>query len=406
MTDQRLAGLSHQELWNLAHGGDPAAATTSQANFSRTAQVLENIAKTLNAPLGELGLGWQGQAADAARGGIGQHAQWAEAAAGRANTAAGQAGQQAASARTVIAEMPPPPSGPPAAGANWAQVEEAQANARLRALELMRGHADECARTRPTDTFTRPPTAGTSAGAATTGVGRSTGRAGAAGVEHAPSTNPAAAERGAPSASAGGARMVSRAGLTEAPGTGGVARGAPSTGTGTGTRPASVEPYQPGRGGQVPAGSPGFGAAGAVGAQPGRVARFRELPGGQGWPGAPGAGGPGRSERVAPVPGTPRQGSGAGTGSAGPAALGRRGGAGLRPRGGPPTNPAGQAGADNGGPHGPAQPGIDPSMMPPMLGGAGFHDTEREQHERLGYLLDEHDIFGENGGVVPPVIGS
>ncbi|MDT7682312.1 MAG: hypothetical protein QOG57_2622, partial [Pseudonocardiales bacterium] len=95
MTDQRLAGLSHQELWNLAHGGDPAAATTSQANFSRTAQVLENIAKTLNAPLGELGLGWQGQAADAARGGIGQHAQWAEAAAGRANTAAGQAGQQA-----------------------------------------------------------------------------------------------------------------------------------------------------------------------------------------------------------------------------------------------------------------------------------------------------------------------
>jgi hypothetical protein len=185
-----------------------------------------------------------------------------------------------------------------------------------------------------------------------------------------------------------------------------VARGAPSAGTGTGTRPASVEPYQPGRGGQVRADSPGFGATGAVGSQPGRAARFRQLPGGQGWLGAPGAGGPGRSERVAPVPATPGQGSGAGTGSAGPAALAQRGGAGLRPRGGPPTNPAGQAGADNAGRHGPAQPGIDPSMMPPMLGGAGFRDTEREQHERLDYLLDEHDIFGENGWVVPPVIGS
>jgi hypothetical protein len=402
MTDQRLAGLSHQELWNLAHGGDPAAATTSQANFSRTAQVLENIARTLNAPLTEFGLGWQGQAADAARGGIGQHAQWAEAAAGRANTAAGQAGQQAASARTVIAEMPPPPSGPPAAGPNWAQVEEAQANARLRALELMRGHADECARTRPTDTFTRPPTAGTAA--AGTGVGRSTGRAGAASVEHAPSTNPAAAERGVPPTGGGGARTVSRAGLAEAPGTGGVPRGAPEVGTGT--RPASVEPYLPGRGGQAHGGSPGFGAAGTVGSQPGRAARFRELPGGQGWLGAPGAGGPRRAGRVAPVPGTPRQGSGPGTGSEGPAALGQRGGAGLRPRGGPPTNPAGQAGADNAGPHGPAQPGTDPSMMPPLLGGAGFHDEEREQHERLDYLLDEHDIFGENGLVVPPVIGS
>jgi hypothetical protein len=306
----------------------------------------------------------------------------------------------------VIAEMPPPPSGPPAAGANWAQAEEAQANARLRALELMRGHADECTRTRPTDTFTRPPTAGSSAGAANTGVARPTGRAGAAGAEHAPATNPAAARGGVPPANAAGARTVSRAGLAEPPGTGGVARGAPSAGTGTGTRPASVEPYQPGRGGQVRADSPGFGATGAVGSQPGRAAGFREPPSEQGWLGTPGAGGPDRTERAAPVPATARQGSGAGTRSEGAAALAQRGGAGLRPRGGPPTNPAGPAGADNGGPHGSAQPGIDPSMMPPMLGGAGFHDTEHEQHERLDYLLDEHDIFGENGWVVPPVIGS
>jgi hypothetical protein len=413
MTDQRLAGLSHQELWNLAHGGDPAAATTSQVSFARTAQVLESISKTLNAPLGELGPGWQGQAADAARGGIGQHARWAEAAAGRADTAAGQAGQQAASARTVIAEMPPPPSGPPAAGANWAQVEEAQANARQRALELMRGHAEECARTRPTETFTRPPTAGTTTGTAGTGVGRTTGRAGAAAVERAPSTNPTAAGRGVPGSAGGGGRTVSRAGLAEAPRSAGVTRGPAAAGTGT--RPASVEPYEPGPGGQLRGGSPGFGAA-AVGSEPGQVAGFRGPRGGQLWSGAPGGGGPGRSERVAPVSEAVRAGPGPGAVLEGPTSLDQRSGKGqrprggseLRPRGGPTTNPAGGGAGthDSTATHGPAQPGIDPSMMPPLLGGAGLRDTEREQHDRLDYLLDEHDIFAENEWVAPPVIGS
>src|SRR5882757_1003175 len=239
MTDQRLAGLSHQELWNMAHGGNPAAASTSQAGLAKAARVLENISRTLSAALNEFGLGWHGQAANAARAGIGQHAGWAEAAAARASTAANQAGQQAASARMVIAEMPPPPA-PPAAGANWANAEEASANARLRAVELMQGHATECARTRPSAAFGRPPAAGSTvgtvaaaAGSAAGGGARSVGRA----VPDVTATNPAAAERLTPPGG-GASRALRWAGLSEPP------TGVPAGRTpgGTGTRPAAARP--------------------------------------------------------------------------------------------------------------------------------------------------------------------
>ncbi|HEX4252166.1 MAG TPA: hypothetical protein VH008_30190 [Pseudonocardia sp.] len=407
MTDQRLAGLSHQELWNLAHGGDPAAASTSQANLSKAAQVLENISHTLNAPLAGLGQGWQGRAADAAHGGIGQHAQWAEAAAGRANTAAGQAGQQAASARTVIAEMPPPPSGQPAAGANWAQTEQAQANARQRALELMEQHATECTQTRPTGTFNRPPASGTH-GAATGATGGRPTRAGAQGsVRRAPSTNPAAAERGVPGSAGGAGRTVSRAGLEEAPraaGTGAAPR-EPLVAR-TGTRPAAAEPYRPS---ELRPGAPGLGAAGAMEAAPGRVSGFRAVPGGQSWSAVPGGTAVARTERVAEVPRTLLERPGPGGTPDGPAARAsgsEQGRPGLRARGEAEGRQGGQTGGDGAGPGGRGQPGTDAAMLPPVLGGAGYAEQERDQHQRLDYLLDETDVFADNDWVAPPVIGS
>jgi len=49
-------------------------------------------------------------------------------------------------------------------------------------------------------------------------------------------------------------------------------------------------------------------------------------------------------------------------------------------------------------------------MLPPVLGAgigtAGFADRERDQHQRLDYLLDETDVFADNEWVAPPVIGS
>jgi hypothetical protein len=45
-------------------------------------------------------------------------------------------------------------------------------------------------------------------------------------------------------------------------------------------------------------------------------------------------------------------------------------------------------------------------MLPLPPGGLGFAESELDRHRRLDYLLDEDDVFGENGWVAPPVIGS
>jgi len=404
MTDQRLAGLSHHELWSMAHGGNPAAASSSQANLARAARVLENISRTLSAPLNEFGLGWRGLAADATRAGIAQHVGWAEMAAARASTAANQAGQQAASARTVIAEMPPPTPAPPAGAANWAKAEEASTNARLRAVELLQGHATECAQTRPSAAFGRPPAAGsgtigaTSATVAGAGSGaRTAGR----GVPNVPATNPAA-ERVAPSSS-GVSRAVRWAGLAEP--AMGIAAG-PSAG-GTGTRPAAVRPGRSGPVGTVP----GFAPAGVVESEPGRVARFPVPPVGESWPGAKaGVLGAARGRHASP-PHTlsPRPDRGRDD----LAARGQPGGDGrLAPRGTRELvvpGPLGPEPAASRGPthpsSGPAHAGVDPSMLPLLPGGLGVAES-RGRHRRLDYLLDEDDVFGENEWVTPPVIGS
>jgi len=45
-------------------------------------------------------------------------------------------------------------------------------------------------------------------------------------------------------------------------------------------------------------------------------------------------------------------------------------------------------------------------MLPPVLGASTYADPERDQHQRLDYLLDETDVFADNEWVAPPVIGS
>lgn len=444
MTEQRLAGLSHQELWNLAHGGDPAASTTSQASFSRVAQALGNVSNTLRGPLAEFGLGWQGQAANAAHAGIAQHAQWAETAAARATLAGNQAMRQAASAALVIAEMPPPPTapvgpagtpgglahpvGPGPTGANWGREEEARVNARQRALELMQGHAAECQRNRPTTGFAPPASAGVAAAAARAGA--SAGRGVPAGPPRASDAS-RAVPGGSPSVGAGAstgrtAGGTGRAGsVTRAGATGDRSAGVPST------RPASVTPY-PGAGSAdavvpegvsapvgpagaergdraaPPSGSVvlpprGGSAEGTPATRPGRtgggstsgpdLADPRSQ--GRGW--APGAGAVEASQIGGPQPGASQIG--------GPQlGAGQLGGGGTAER----ADPSGRSGAV--GATGPA------TMVPPMLGGAALSGAglgggglgdEGTDHRRPDYLLEESELFTDyDEWVAPPVIGS
>jgi hypothetical protein len=435
MADQRLAGLSHQELYAMAHGGQPGAASTSQASLAKAAQVLENVSRTLDEPLSQLGMGWQGRAAEAARGGIGQHAQWAQQAATQVGSIAEKAGAQFTSATKVIAEMPPPPSAP-AAGANLAAAEDQAANLRQRALELMQGHAQECTQTRPTEVIARAPTAGTAAAAAGPEATRTGGRGG---VRAAP-----AVEGGGPAggiADGGGpGRTVSRAGLAESAGA--RADAGRSAASGAGTRPASAEPYRPGQGGTA-RGAAGVEPLGTVGARGERGGPARgPIPEGS-WTVTPGAGAARgeRSPRMRPVdpaavsepyasgprgsrpgqrPGVPRGEREerdrrrtprplAPRGEV-PHPLSSRGGPAPGGPGGPGTQGAaydpGGAGTDPASARGPGHPGADATVMPPMVGGLGYPDSDPGQHERLDYLLDEHDMFDENGWVAPPVIGS
>jgi hypothetical protein len=400
-TDQRLAGLSHQELWGLAHGGDPAAASTSQINLSKAGQMLEDIARTLDAPLAEFGLGWRGQAADAARGGIDQHARWAESAAARVHAAAAQAERQAASARTVIAQMPPPAEPPASDAADWAGAEEVRANARLRALELMERHAAECAATQPTGTFPAPSLAG-SGGAPAAGA---SGRAPARGTANRPATTrpltdtPVGPARPAvrPGRGAPGARL--------GVGSPGARLDAGPPGVDIGTRPAAVPPSGSARGGSVGPGGP---------ADPGLApARAR------------------RSALDSSATEPPRSATPAGrlaeSVSASPASLdraapsapgGERAAAPARRRGAEPTGPAelaprGTADGSQPAPGrddtGAARPvghdhGGDALVVPPMPT-VGPIDPGSDRYRRLDYLLDEIDVFTEDGWVVPPVIG-
>lgn len=43
--------------------------------------------------------------------------------------------------------------------------------------------------------------------------------------------------------------------------------------------------------------------------------------------------------------------------------------------------------------------------MPPMLGGAGLFGDDPRYHSP-GFLLDDSDLFTDDGWVAPPVIGS
>lgn len=416
MSDQRLAGMSLEELYQMAHGGQPEAAAASQHGFTSISATLRKVSQTINEPLSGFGMGWDGQASQAAQAGISQHVQWAEQAAGRASTAAGQAGQYYTSAKNVIANMPDPASVPGASGGaaeatDLAAVEQAQANAKQRAIELMQGHADVCQQAAPKTGFAPPPTAGAAGGVARAAAvtekapgGRSVARA----------TAPGGAADAAPAAESGGATTT--AGAVEQPSP--ASRAGATVTAGAEGGPGSLGGYRPGVVGEmVPAGT-GFLPVGSGRTRGGRVLSSQGAATGTADAGRY-AGAERARRRVAPVSevsqALPPAGAGAMSREAGQHPV-RRAAQRPLPRGdGHPldghradlgTAPAGVPGPESAGHpvYGHHSAGLPGGMMPPMMGGAGTTDSE-QQHQAPDYLLDDIDLFDGNSWVTPPVIG-
>jgi hypothetical protein len=260
--------MSLEELSQMAHGGQPEAAAASQRGFTSISATLRQVSRTINEPLSVFGMGWDGQASQAAQAGISQHSRWAEQAAARASTTAGQAGQYYTSAKNVIANMPDPASAPGASGGaagatDLAAVEQAKANAKQRAIELMQGHADVCQQAAPKTGFAPPPTEGAVGGVARAAVNknarncRSVARA----------TPPGGAAEAAPAPESSGATTT--AGAVQQPSPAG--RAGAAVAAGTEGELGSVRGYQPGAVGEtVPAGA-GFLPAGTGRTRGGRI---------------------------------------------------------------------------------------------------------------------------------------
>ncbi len=429
MADPRFGGFSHAELYAMAHGGDPSAAERAHTSWARTAQTLDGVHNTLKSSISELGLGWQGKAADAARVGIGQHEEWARTAGAQSAALGESAAREAASARNVIAQMPPPAPAPTggaagtAGGANWAQAEQVAENGRLRAVELMNGHAAASAQAKPTGNFAQPPTAG--AGGAAVGAPGTRGPAG-----RTPARGPRVNRGGA-------APGAGRGAGTGRVGTAGTGRPAEVAGRGRGAAAARGGPAEVraagagevrgpgGRGGVGPVEDTGAPARGGgmgvpMGPNGGRRRTYR--------PGRPGTWAEQPEPPIGAVRGEPaasRTRYDRPPPRSTPPPLAERGGP-LTPRGvtgplGPDGSALVQAGQSTG-PSGPDGGAHDPTRHggtgdagaggTPMMGGggmgAGWHDGGHgATHQRLGYLLEEDEIFtDEEGTVVPPVIGA
>lgn len=423
MSSPGAGGSEHERLWRESRQGDPAAATNSQAGYQRTAVALNKISETIQAPLKEFGLAWEGAAAGAANRGIGQHGQWAGEAAARSTAEGAKAGEYARSAQDVKHKMPPyPPQLSPSAqekgvmGGNWALAEEERMNALQRARQLMADHVGTCQSVRPSPGFAGPapgvrgappPPGGRSGGPGTrAGSPVAPGGAGSPGVTGTRLGGPAARASvpGAPRPA--GAEPAGRLGP-------GVAAGAGyrQNRSGSGVVPASAAGAV-GRGGQSerPRGDtrPAVAPSGPAGRT---ESNERRLPVVSGPPVRPELAGVHRN--AAPhrplQPRGNRQASTDNAISAGQPGAGGAGGAGGGEQsgsGGPaPAQPGSGipgTGLPGSGVPGSGMPG---GVPPPVLGAGGWSEAEADRHERPGYLLDDSDLFPDEDGVVPPVIG-
>jgi hypothetical protein len=398
----------------MAHGGQPQAALASGQALTEISGQLTEVANSLKAPLNQLlEVSWQGQAADAAKAGIGQHAAWAENVATEITAMAGEADQYHASAMSTISKMDglmqqwqqleqakaAAAAAGPTGAANVAAIEEMEQELQLQALQAFQQHAATCTSITPKGAVTAPPTAGS-------------GGKGAAVAEEAGEGAGKSVDKNAGATSEGGTVAEEPAGRTTSAsaveGPNGVGEGAPGE---AGGRPDSVSGYEPGAGGMVRAGGGYLPQTRTQrnGYAPANGASDDGLPGGSG---SSRYGGDGFADEAMPVGGV----------------LGAGGGETYRPS--KPTSPPPRTrtvtqapdgysdgyddGALSGQGDGQGQQGQQQGMSgggmmsPGMMGGGamagGGQGQQGQRHDSPEYLLDEDDLFNGEDWVAPPVI--
>ncbi|WP_169736815.1 PPE domain-containing protein [Pseudonocardia spinosispora] len=408
----RPAGMTLEQMYATAQSSTPAVATSSGEGFTKVSAGLYQVSQGLRGSLDKIGTGWQGQGAQAAQTGIGQHVQWAQTAARESTAVAANAEAHAQSVTHVKNSIPDPatiaasttnaPGGrAPDGSPNAAAVEGARREAEQRARELFKQHAGNCRSNTPRTALTAPPTAGSAAGA----------KAGASG-SRAPATRGRGAGVKAPGPAAGGAAGAAGAGGARTSAASSVRQAsAVNEGAGRagmGARPSSTRGYQPGGFSEMVPGTNGYLAERSTRRAPrGGPAPAAALPGpdGQGRkrgrgprpsPEAVVPGGPAHPSRPAPRQLTAR---GEGHLDAGQPSVGY-------PYGPPPPGTE-QAGAPgHGGPQ-QAMTGAHGGMVSPMMGGSGMSGSSgsEQRHQTPAYLLDDFELFDGDSWVVPPVIG-
>jgi hypothetical protein len=192
MSDHRWQGYSHQELFEQINRGPGAEGSTdSVRRWTELTRALGEIDAGLASALASAMGGWQGEAADSARGGLRPLGEWAVEAQQAADTMRQRAEQQAEFVSKARADMPPPVAvtaekpNPAVSllthlfgGQTDFEAQEAQQNAaEQRAFEVMRTYeSSTTANTTSLASFTAPPQVVVDAPAVATGSPSSLGQ--------------------------------------------------------------------------------------------------------------------------------------------------------------------------------------------------------------------------------------
>lgn len=413
MAEMRPAGMTLETMYAMAQSSKPDIATKSGDGFTKVSTGLDQVSQNLRGSLDKIGTGWQGQGAQAAQTGIGQHVQWAQSAAQQSKAVAANAEAHAQSVTHVKNSIPDPatiassatnaPGGrAPDGSPNAAAVENARREAEQRARELFKQHAGNCQSNTPKTALAAPPTAGSGAGARAAGA---TERAAARGRGAAVKA-PGGAAGGAAGAAEGG-RTTSASSVRPASAVN-EAAGRP----GAGGQPSSARGFQPGGFSEMVPGTNGYLAERSHR----RMQRGGHMPAATALPGSDDSEQRrGRGPRYAPEP-MIHGGTGQPSSKPAPRQLMARGESHLgsaQPNNGypygPPPSGTDQAGTGQPGHGGPQQgmTGAHGGMVPPMMGGSGMSgsSSSEQRHQAPAYLLDDFELFDGDSWVVPPVIG-
>ncbi len=414
MSDVRWEGLTHDEIHaRVQQGPGRAASADAEAAWATVETTIRTVDDQLTRAVRQIGVDWQGAAADSVRGGMTVMSNWALDAAGDALLTREGIGAQADAAGHVRTAMPAPRTaewneavGQALAGvglvpavADVGALEDRMSEDRVVAVDLMNRYTSDSSTNQQMMNYWTPPPSvvvETVAPGATTGGAEVGARLGVAGAVAGALAAGVAAARGG----AGGAA----AGTVAGPGASGGAS-TPVLGPAAGSA-GTASTHGPGSPDRPPAPGAVSAPVGTGGAPPGgRVPGGAPVPGGvrpvvPGPPPRPDVDG-GRASGPPPVPGSssrtagglPRDGP-AGGGPGGPAY-------GAVPRAplGVPAGDAVAGAAERGARGGPVSgPGIVP------MAGAGVRPADQE-HRRPTYLVDDTDAFADDRWFTPPVIG-